>query len=176
MPKRIEDLREKIIAKTREILFSQGLEAVTVRNVSKELSIAPGTIYNYFQSKEVMLASVFLEDWMDLLKETQIKVRECRKAIDVCETVFEMIVSYSRRFSPLWSQSSIEFSEKIRQRHRMLKSQIASLLSSSDAMGCMWTENLDMFIAEILLTYAQETGFSEIRPFLIRLLDKETNK
>lgn len=77
MPKIIEGAREKIITVARERLFKMGYLHMSLREVAKESGIATGTIYNYFSSKEALVACLMMEDWD--------KVREGIYQ-DICET------------------------------------------------------------------------------------------
>ena len=78
MPKVIEELREKILAKTKEVLLQDGYNALTIRGVSAACGIAAGTVYNYFSSKDMMVAAVMLEDWLLALA----KMKEAAKNLD----------------------------------------------------------------------------------------------
>jgi TetR/AcrR family transcriptional regulator, cholesterol catabolism regulator len=55
--------KEEILAKCREIAQSQGLKAVTIRNVAKELDVAVGSLYNYFPSKDDLMLETVTSCW-----------------------------------------------------------------------------------------------------------------
>ena len=52
MPKKIAELREKMIAYARQALLQEGTPALTVRSTASACGVAVGTVYNYFPSKE----------------------------------------------------------------------------------------------------------------------------
>jgi len=62
MPKRIENLRENILACAKKEMLAQGFDALNIRNVARGCGIAVGTVYNYFPSKDMLAAAVMLED------------------------------------------------------------------------------------------------------------------
>ena len=61
MPKKINALREKLLMCAREILVGRGYSELTIRAIATECGVVPGTIYNYFPSKEKLVESVMLE-------------------------------------------------------------------------------------------------------------------
>lgn len=67
-------LSDKIIVKKAEkIIKEEGLEKCSMRRLSKELGIGVGTIFNYFESREVLLEAVFMSSWqktLDLVDQT----------------------------------------------------------------------------------------------------------
>jgi AcrR family transcriptional regulator len=63
MPKKLENVRELLLLEARRQAEENGYGAVTVRSVAKECGIGLGTVYNYFPSKDMLIASFILEDW-----------------------------------------------------------------------------------------------------------------
>lgn len=61
MPKKINALREKLLMCAREILVGRGYSELTIRAIATECGVVPGTIYNYFPSKEKLVESVMLD-------------------------------------------------------------------------------------------------------------------
>ena len=67
MPKIINNLEENILSAARRLVAEQGYAAVTMRAIAKECGIAVGTFYNYYPSKDAMLAACLLHDWQTAL-------------------------------------------------------------------------------------------------------------
>ena len=67
MPKKIAELREKMIAYARQALLQEGTSALTVRSTASACGVAVGTVYNYFPSKEGLIEAVILADWEVML-------------------------------------------------------------------------------------------------------------
>ncbi len=74
--------KEAIINTASEIIKNSGLEDCTARNISKEASVAVGTIYNYFDSRFDLLEHVFVSSWtktktkIEQIKSQDIPLRE----------------------------------------------------------------------------------------------------
>ena len=63
MPKIIEDLPLRLSEEARRQVEQTGYSALTIRSVAKSCGIGVGTVYNYFPSKESLVASYMLRDW-----------------------------------------------------------------------------------------------------------------
>ncbi len=53
--------RDQILLATRDLIFEQGLQDVTMSKVAERAQVGIGTIYNYFPSKEDLIFSLFNE-------------------------------------------------------------------------------------------------------------------
>ena len=63
MPKIIENLKDRLIAEAKRQIEEAGYGAVTIRSVASSCGVGVGTVYNYFPSKEALIATHLLEDW-----------------------------------------------------------------------------------------------------------------
>ena len=63
MPRIIENLKDRLIAETQKQIEENGYGALTIRSVAKACGVGIGTVYNYFQSKEELIAKHLLDDW-----------------------------------------------------------------------------------------------------------------
>ena len=62
MPKRIENVRERLIQEM-EVLFVSGDDEVSLRSLAHRTGIGVGTIYNYFPDKDDLLKALFQRVW-----------------------------------------------------------------------------------------------------------------
>ena len=63
MPKIIENLPEKLAEEARRQITESGYSAMTIRSVAKACGVGVGTVYNYYPSKDALVAQFMLEDW-----------------------------------------------------------------------------------------------------------------
>ena len=63
MPKIIENLESRLMEEARKQIEESGYDAVTIRSVAKGCGVGIGTVYNYFPSKDDLLAAFMLADW-----------------------------------------------------------------------------------------------------------------
>ena len=64
MPKIIENIREKLLEEAKRQVSESGYSSMTIRSVATACGVGTGTVYNYFPSKDMLVASFMLEDWM----------------------------------------------------------------------------------------------------------------
>ena len=62
MPKIIPNIREQLLEETRKQIEEKGYANTTMRSVSGACGFAVGTTYNYFESKEKLVATFVFED------------------------------------------------------------------------------------------------------------------
>ena len=67
MPKIIENLEQRLIEEARKQISESGYGAVTIRSVAKGCGVGIGTVYNYFPSKDDLVASFMAADWKECL-------------------------------------------------------------------------------------------------------------
>ncbi|MCR5794664.1 MAG: TetR/AcrR family transcriptional regulator [Solobacterium sp.] len=172
MPKIIRNVKENVIAASRKILLEEGYRALTMRRVADQCSIAPATLYNYYPSKDVLTASVILEDWLEKLYEAESVCSVTDDCMEGLEAVYNGLKEFGGMYSSVWSQygSTANVSAHY---HKVLLDQLCGII------GPM-LERLDIkaepspvrFFAETLLysSRQEESSFAAIRPFLNKLL------
>ena len=92
MPKIIENVREILLLEARRQAKEKGYGAVTLLSVANECGIGTGTVYNYFPSKDMLIASFILEDWEKILsamRDTHLS------GIEKIGIVFSLLVQFS---------------------------------------------------------------------------------
>jgi len=71
MKPRFEEKREKSVAQIStaalKIFAEAGYDKASIRDIAKEANVALGLLYNYFPSKEALLASIFQSSVQDAL-------------------------------------------------------------------------------------------------------------
>jgi AcrR family transcriptional regulator len=53
--------RDQIIIATRDLIFEQGLQAISMSQIAQRAEVGMGTIYNYFPSKEELVLCLYSE-------------------------------------------------------------------------------------------------------------------
>ena len=174
MPKVIKELRERILAVSREKLTGEGYDALTMRSVAEACGIAAGTVYNYFPSKDVLAANVMLEDWLAALARMREGACEATDAMEGLERIYREIAAFAGLYAHAWSQYRIQPGSAgfYRERHRQLTEQLAGLIGGLLARTGAWScEELPEFLAENLLAASmREDGYERMRPVLRRIL------
>lgn len=174
MPKIIAELRNDLLEKAREVLFGQGYEALTMRGVAGACGVAVGTVYNYFPSKDMLVASVTLEDWQKALGRMA-ALPPADTAAGALEGVFRELMGFYDQYRGIWREyTAAGYTAPITgPYHQQLVGQLSSMVEAALApFGPLRAPALPGFLAESLLSAAGGgwERFEELRPILLRLV------
>lgn len=131
MPKIIENVKDNILAVSKEIIEKESFENLTIRKVSNQTGYAIGTIYNYFPNKISILAAIMLEEWQ---KDEVILLENIQKSPafrDSIEAIYNEINDFFLKRKELFYSVNIpkESRNKIGFGHNMFLSAIRRYIS-----------------------------------------------
>ncbi len=170
MPKVIEKVREQLLDEVRRQIVRSGYAQTTIRSVAEGCSISVGTVYNYFKSKDVLVAAAVAEDW----KETTQRLKDSSptSVSAMLSLIWDTLRSFEEEHRALFTDSEAKkkFSSVFAEWHSVLRSQIASFLSPFFDSGF-----LSLFVSEALLTWVTEgVEYSQFYKVIEKLIYKET--
>ena len=173
MPKIIENIRENLLSEARMQVMEQGYATMTIRSVAGACGVGVGTVYNYFPSKDMLVASFMLEDWQACIDEIG---KCCEVSMDpqaVLQCVYDELKSFITEYSGLFqdADAGASFAKEFMQRHKLLRAQIAQPLQKICMMqDKVAPELLAEFVAENMLTWTlSDKVFEEIKSILLQL-------
>ena len=173
MPKIIDHVRERAIAEAKRIMLAEGYQSLTIRRVAAALDVAVGTIYNYFPSKDFLIASVMLEDWTEILQRLQ-NEKPAEEGIERIHRVFDGIKEFSDRYQQVWAQySGQSFRSEANVHHVELVLQIQQLLKGVVGEEARTEDPFrERFLAENVLRFASDghTEFSLVEGSFRKLI------
>jgi AcrR family transcriptional regulator len=190
LPKHIENAREQLLDEVRHQISERGYSKTTIRSVAKACGLGLGTVYNYFKSKDMLIASVVAEDWQNCT--AQLKNSKPSTKEETIKLIFDMLKSFTEKHKDLFTDTDAikKFSSIYSEKHEILRNQIANFILPV----CKDDENKDdankddenkdegneeflsQFIAEALLSWTMEdVPFEKFYSILKRLIN-ETNK
>jgi AcrR family transcriptional regulator len=156
MPKIIENVKEQLLAEAERQVKEFGYSKTTVRSVAGACGLGVGTVYNYFPSKDVLIASFMLEDWQRTL--TKMRSVDSREPRGVILAVYDSLGGFIDSHRSLFSdkEAAKSFGASHTGYHKLLRRQIADIvlpvLSKTEENVAFLSE----FIAESLLTWTME--------------------
>ena len=160
MPKIIENLENRLIREAEKQIAESGYAAMTIRSVAKACGVGVGTVYNYFPSKEALVATHLLEDWNKCVLAIRAVGAYAESPRPVARCVYDQLVSFSARHQAIFRDEAAAsgFAGSFGSYHRLLRQQLAQPLRrfcGSDFEA--------EFIAESLLTWTMAgKSFDEI--------------
>ncbi|MCQ2432348.1 MAG: TetR/AcrR family transcriptional regulator [Clostridia bacterium] len=174
MPKIIDDVRGQLLCEARRQLSERGYSALTIRSIASSCRIAVGTVYNYFPSKESLIAQILLTDWTDVMKEI-VSASEAETDPDAFfRVIYQAVQTFGREHTGLFSDelAKKEFPAAAMQYHSRLRGSISTpICEFLTRRGCENPEFSADFLAESLLCWTN-TGvpYETLSPLLLKLL------
>ena len=150
MPKIIENLKQRLLEEAKRQVEELGYTEVTIRSIAKGCGVGVGTVYNYFPSKETLIASYLLQDWalcVDVIRDTAARAEE-PKPVLLC--IHQQLLGFASRHEAIFQAEAAAagFAGSFSRYHDMLRGQLAQPLHKfcdSDFAA--------QFVAESLLTW-----------------------
>lgn len=168
MPKRIENIKEQILSAARRQIDDRGYAGLTVRSIAAACGVGVGTVYNYFDSKEMIIASFMIEDWLYIVKDIS-KGRELGQR-EVFFSIYSGLKTFSKMYEKLFSDKDAlaVFNTVFAERHKILRGQITELILPVISSRDSFTAE---FIAESLITWTMNgNSFDDIYNVIKKLI------
>ena len=167
MPKIIDNPEARLLEEARKQIEQAGYGAMTIRSVAKACGIGVGTVYNYFSSKEELVATHLLEDWTRCVSAIQAVSRYCDSPRPLMLCIYDQLTSYANRHMAIFRDeaAAASFAGSFGKYHALLRGQLAEPLRKF----CGSDFSAD-FLAESLLTWTMAgKSFDEIYGILEKL-------
>lgn len=151
MPKIIENLESRLIEEARRQIEESGYGTMTIRSVAKGCGVGVGTVYNYFPSKEALLATYLLQDWKVCVAAINAVSTYSDTPAPVLRCIYDQLCGFARRHEAIFRDEAAvsAFGGSFSRYHGMLRSQLSKPLRKF----CQSDFSAD-FIAEALLTWS----------------------
>lgn len=173
MPKILENIREKLLEEAKRQVCENGYSSMTIRSVAAACGVGTGTVYNYFQSKDMLVASFMLDDWLICRQAIEQGMIDAEDAKEALYCIYRELKKFNEMYSGVFVDENAEerFTSSFMKKHHLLRRQIAEPLK-------VWTGRQDKadvsflaeFIAENMLTLTiAGKDFESIASVLLQL-------
>ena len=167
MPKIIENLPQRLLEEARRQIAESGFAAMTIRSVAKGCGVGVGTVYNYYPSKEALVASFMLDDWKVCVAAIQDTADHSDSLEPVLRIIYEKLNFFIGQYDPIFQDASaaVSYTGSTSQYHRVLRTQLAKPIRKF----CRDDFSAE-FIAEAILTWTVAgKDFDELKAVLLRI-------
>ncbi len=143
--------RQRILAAARQLFATNGFDAATTRDIADAAGIASGTLFNYFATKEAVLAALAAEA---AAAAEQAFADEDRDAESFEEELFAFVAAGLRKLKPL---------------RKHLPALLETALNPLAALIDSETETLRLSHLETVARLAKKHGLGELSSVALRL-------
>lgn len=167
MPKIIENLENRLIEEAKKQLETSGYSNMTIRSIAGACGVGVGTVYNYFPSKDALVAAYMLGDWKECVAVIDAVGGTSETPAPVLHCIYDQLLAYGSRHQTLFRDEAarFNFAESFGYYHGLLRSQLAAPLRKF----CV-SDFSSEFIAEALLTWTMAgRSFDEIYGMIQKL-------
>lgn len=150
MPKIIKNLERKLLEEAQRQIEQSGYSAVTIRSVAAACGVGVGTVYNYYSSKDTLLAAYMLEDWKACITAINAVSNYSEHPKPVVRCIYDQLNAYALRHRAIFRDEAAAsaFAGSSGSYHVLLRGQLAAPLRKF----CDSDFAAD-FLAESLLTW-----------------------
>jgi len=167
MPKIIENLENRLIEEAKKQIEEVGYGGMTIRSVAKGCGVGIGTVYNYFPSKEALVATFLLGDWNGCVSAIEAVSVVAEFPEPVVRCMYDQLLGFASRHQAIFRDESAAagFAGSFGRYHGLLRKQLAAPVRKF----CESDFAAD-FIAEALLTWSMAgKSFEEIYQMIGKL-------
>ena len=176
MPKIIENVRGKLIDEAKKQIAENGYENVTIRSIAKGCDLGLGTFYNYFKSKDMLIATFLFEDWSDRIERVSERHINETDPMTVVRSLYNEVSDFINAYKNIFtSQSAIKtFNISSPEYHKFVRKQVAEPIYNSCVLAELENaEFLSLFAAEAVVTWTvAKKDYDEIAAIVSKLFVK----
>ena len=167
MPKIIENLPERLLEEARRQIEETGYAAMTIRSVAKGCGVGVGTVYNYYPSKDDLVAAYMLKDWKVSMDALKTSAEAAADPETVLRAVYDTLARFTAQHTAVFQDEAAAavFPGSFGRYHGRLRDQLAAPIRRfcrDDFMADFVTESM-------LIWTAAGKSFDEIYTLVSKL-------
>jgi AcrR family transcriptional regulator len=98
MARKLENGRENLMIKAKEILISQGYDALNIKSLTSECNMGAGTFYGYFSKKDELVLQVMQKDWDAFLDTVDSEIVPGCSHLEGARCIYEQIEAFTKNY------------------------------------------------------------------------------
>ena len=169
MPKIIPDVRASLIRCAKAQLAAVGYSNMTVRSVAQAAGVGVGTVYNYFPSKDDLVAECMLEDWGATLAAVSRAIEKDALPRSAVLVIYSALTDFIKEHSGTLEDESAKrvFRNSFMDKHKLVRESVATVVRpiAKSEFGAR-------FFAEAIFAWIGERcEVDELMPYLVHALE-----
>lgn len=176
MPKIIENIRGMLIEEAQNQIIANGYENVTIRSIARGCGLGLGTFYNYFKSKDTLIATFLLEDWQKRISKVEEATKDENDPMTVVRELHNEIENFIKVHHSIFSAPSAikAFNMTSANYHRFVRNQVSiPIYNVCVKENIPDPEFLALFVAESIITWTvDKKDFEEVAAIIKKLFVK----
>lgn len=174
MPKIIPELRQRLLDAARRRLLESDAHDLSIRQIAADCHTAVGTVYNYFPSKEALMAAAMMGDWLDCVEAMQAAADARNAPMETMREIVMALRRFASQCAPIWRNysASKDSMDQLALRHRQVIDAITGPVETAlRHFDRLYSPHLPEVLSELILMASRtEDGFERIAPALERIL------
>ena len=172
MPKYIENLKERIIIEAKKSLKEKN--NLSIRDLAFKCDIAIGTIYNYFDNKETILASIITEDFKECLNKVDELINSSDDFITGAKGIYDGFGEFVAKYLETWKnyQDNQKYQRARIQYHPLLRKLLNEKMENMlKKYGYVYDEDYLELFGEVLIncTLQKDLGIANYMAYIRQL-------
>lgn len=102
MPKNLNNVKEDILLVTRQLLKETGYSNLSIRNIAARCGVASGTVYNYYNSKNEIIAEILNNEWNLMLRRIDQNTKNSINVVEKLEIIFNELNYFMTNVHGFW--------------------------------------------------------------------------
>ncbi len=102
MPKIIKNLEQTLLTTSKRIIEEEGYSALSMRRLAEECHVALGTIYNYIEGKDKIVAMLMVTDWRVTIGKMT-KAEESKDFVKGYGLIYDAILEFCEKNMRTWT-------------------------------------------------------------------------
>lgn len=102
MARVIDNPKQLILDKAKEILYNEGYSKLSIRGVAKACDIAIGTIYNYYPTKKDLIFEMMIGYWEEYMYLVEAVVNSSDSFYIKLNNIFADLGKFIKTFKEVW--------------------------------------------------------------------------
>lgn len=182
MPKNLRNVKEDILAVTRQLIKDTGYSDLNIRKIASECGVATGTVYNYYSSKNQIIGEILLNEWNLMLRRIDQNTKTLIDVIDKLEFMYNELNNFMINVHGAWFQTHPVSNDgnmdvrRIKEKNKILRNQISErigLFFKTDTTHMVEAMSICDIISHILISYSNDNiEFSKLRLSLSALINE----